>query len=332
MSLRLMIGLISDANRACEQNSGVDDGSKALHLVSLFRSYHPFENFNFYKFLVNKLLLTTLIALTSATTLQAADSGVSPSPYKLTEVLGLPLTNSIVTTWAISLLLIVAVRLFVGTPKLIPGKWQAVLESIIDGLKGLLEPIVGKKAFPMTFPLLMGLFLFILIHNWSGLIPGVGVFGFYDDHGHLKYWMRPANADLNATLGMALVAMLAWLFISLKVAGPKFFVWELFGNKADKKETPAPIYMMLAPIFLMVGVIEIVSICFRPVSLSFRLFGNVFGGENLLTSMTGMAPYLVPIPFYFYEVLVGVVQALIFTLLVAIYIGLMTNHDEDHAH
>ena len=100
-------------------------------------------------------------------------------------------------------------------------------------------------------------------------------------------------------------------------------------NKADKKETPALIYVMLAPIFMMVGVIEIISICFRPVSLSFRLFGNVFGGENLLTSMTGMVPYLVPIPFYFYEVLVGVIQALIFTLLVAIYIGLMTNHEEE---
>ena len=247
----------------------------------------------------------------------------------LTEVFGLPLTNSIVTTWVISLLLIVCIRLFVGSPKLIPGKWQAVLESLIEGLRGLLEPIVGKKAFAMTFPLLIGLFVFILIHNWSGLLPGVGVFGFYDATGHLKYWMRPANADFNATLGMALVAMLAWLIISLRVAGPKFFVWELFGNKADKKETPALIYVMLAPIFMMVGVIEIISICFRPVSLSFRLFGNVFGGENLLTSMTGMVPYLVPIPFYFYEVLVGVIQALIFTLLVAIYIGLMTNHDEE---
>jgi F-type H+-transporting ATPase subunit a len=184
----------------------------------------------------------------------------------------------------------------------------------------------------MTFPLLIGLFIYILIHNWSGLVPGVGVFGFHDAHGHLKYWMRPANADLSSTLGMALVAMIAWLFISIKVAGPKFFVWELFGNKADKKETPVVIFMGLSLVFVMVGVIEVVSIMFRPVSLSFRLFGNVFGGENLLTSMTGMAPYLVPIPFYFYEVLVGVVQALIFTLLVAIYIGLMTNHDEDHAH
>lgn len=280
------------------------------------------------KFFVNKLLTSFFLLSGTASALHAAD-GVSPSPYKLTEIFGLPLTNSIVTTWVISILLILVIRFAVGKPKMIPGKGQAVIENLIDGLKGLLEPIVGKKAFPITFPLLIGLFLFILIHNWSGLVPGVGVFGFYDDHGHLKYWMRPANADLNATLGMALVAMIAWLFISLKVAGPKFFVWELFGNKADKKETPAAIYIMLIPIFLLVGVIEVVSIAFRPVSLSFRLFGNVFGGENLLTSMTGMAPYIVPIPFYFYEVLVGVVQALIFTLLVAIYIGLMTNHDEE---
>ena len=277
-----------------------------------------------------KLFTTIFFSLGFSLPLCAAEGeGVSPSPYVLTEVFGLPLTNSIVTTWVISLLLIVCIRLIVGSPKLIPGKWQAVLESLIEGLRGLLEPIVGKKAFAMTFPLLIGLFVFILIHNWSGLLPGVGVFGFYDATGHLKYWMRPANADFNATLGMALVAMLAWLIISLRVAGPKFFVWELFGNKADKKETPSLIYVMLAPIFMMVGVIEIISICFRPVSLSFRLFGNVFGGENLLTSMTGMVPYLVPIPFYFYEVLVGVIQALIFTLLVAIYIGLMTNHDEE---
>ncbi len=277
---------------------------------------------------MNKLLPSVFLLAGSATALNAAD-GVSPSPYKLTELFGLPLTNTIVTTWAISLLLILVVKISVGTPKLIPGKGQAVVENLIDGLRGLLEPIVGKKAFPMTFPLLIGLFLFILIHNWSGLIPGVGVFGFYDDHGHLKYWMRPANSDLNATLGMALVAMIAWLFISIKVAGGKFFIWELFGNKADKKETPKPVYLMLIPIFIGVGFIEVVSIAFRPVSLSFRLYGNVFGGENLLTSMTGLAPYLIPVPFYFYEVLVGVVQALIFTLLVAIYIGLMTNHDEE---
>lgn len=281
---------------------------------------------------MNKLLPTVFALISGTTALQAADGGVSPSPYTLTEVFGLPITNSIVTTWVISIFLIAAVRLWVGVPKLIPDKGQAVVENLIDGLRDLLEPIVGKKAFPMTFPLLISLFLYIMVHNWSGLFPGVGVFGFFDDHGQLKYWMRPANADLNSTLGMALIAMGAWLFISLKVAGPKFFIWELFGNKADKKETPKAIYIMLIPIFIGVGFIEVISIAFRPVSLSFRLFGNVFGGENLLVSMTGIAPYVVPVIFYFYEVLVGAVQALIFTLLVAIYVGLMTNHDEDHAH
>jgi len=280
---------------------------------------------------VNKLLTTVLLLASSSTALSAAE-GVSPSPYKLTEIFGLPITNTIVTTWVVSIVLIVAVRLFVGKPKMIPGKGQAVVETVIDGLRGLLEPIVGKKAFPMAFPLLMGLFLFILIHNWSALIPGVGVFGHVNDYGQFKYWMRPANSDLNATLGMALVAMIAWFVISIRAAGFKFFAWELFGNKADKKETPTAIYAMLFPIFIGVGFIEVISIMFRPVSLSFRLFGNVFGGENLLVNMTGLAPYIIPVPFYMYEVLVGVVQALIFTLLVAIYIGLMTNHEEDHAH
>jgi F-type H+-transporting ATPase subunit a len=311
-----------------KNDSGIDATRMHLHQLRLSSGSSP-PKLHFFKFFVNKLLPTFLVLSGTVTSLQASDGGVSASPYKLTEIFGLPLTNSIVTTWVISIIFILFIRWAVGSPKLIPGKGQAVVESLIDGLRGLLLPIVGKKAFPMSFPLLIGLFIYILIHNWSGLIPGVGVFGHVDDHGHFTYWMRPANADLNSTFGMALVAMIAWLVISLKVAGPKFFIWELFGNKADKKETPAAIYILLAPIFLMVGVIEVISIAFRPVSLSFRLFGNVFGGENLLTSMTGMAPYIVPIPFYFYEVLVGVVQALIFTLLVAIYIGLMTNHDEE---
>lgn len=281
---------------------------------------------------MNKIIILILGLLASVTALNAAEGAVSPSPYKLTEIFGLPVTNTILTTWAVSILFILVIRLTVGKPKLIPSKGQAVIENLIAVLRDLYEPILGKRAFPMAFPLLLGFFVFILVHNWSGLIPGVGVFGHYDDHGHFKYWMRPANSDLNATLGMALIATVAWLFISLKVAGPKFFLWELFGNKADKKETPALIYALLIPIFMGVGIIEIVSICFRPISLSFRLYGNIFGGESLLASMTEKAPFVVPAVFYFYEVLVGVVQALIFTMLVAIYIGLMTNHDEEHAH
>jgi F-type H+-transporting ATPase subunit a len=85
-------------------------------------------------------------------------------------------------------------------------------------------------------------------------------------------------------------------------------------------------------IFILVGVIEIISIVFRNVSLPFRLFGNVFGGENLLFQMSAIFKWGLPVPFYFLEILIGFVQALVFTLLVAVYIGLICNHGDDHEH
>ena len=106
---------------------------------------------------------------------------------------------------------------------------------------------------------------------------------------------------------------------------------DLFGNKASKDELPLPMYLMLSVIFLGVGVIEIVSIAFRPISLSFRLFGNVYGGESLLANMQGLFAWVMPVPFYILETLVGLIQGLVFMLLVAVYIGLICNHDsEEH--
>jgi F-type H+-transporting ATPase subunit a len=264
-------------------------------------------------------------------------AAVSPSPYKLVDdgLLGLPITNSMVMSWAISALIIIGVRLLVGKPTIIPSAGQAVVENLLGGIHGIMEPIVGKAMINKVFPLLIGLFTFILIQNWSGMLPGVGAFGFYDEAGHLKYWMRPGNADLNMTIGLAIVAaVVAWTYFVLRYAGIKVLIFDLFGNKADPKEVPKIIYIFLFPIFFMVGIIEVVSIIFRPVSLSFRLFGNVFGGENLLANMTSLASWIVPVPFYFLEILIGAVQALVFALLTAVYIGLICNHgdDEEHAH
>ena len=262
---------------------------------------------------------------------------VSASPYKLVEggLFGLPITNSMVMSWAISLIIILGVRLMVKKPTLIPTAGQAVVENILGGIRDIMAPIVGKSMIQKTFPLLIALFIFILIQNWSGMLPGVGAFGFYDEYGQLKYWMRPGNADLNMTIALALVsAVFAWTYFVLRYAGIKVLIYDLFGNKADPREVPKVIYVLLFPIFFMVGMIEVVSILFRPVSLSFRLFGNVFGGENLLANMTNLASWIVPVPFYFLEILIGAVQALVFTLLTAVYIGLICNHgdDEEHAH
>ena len=281
----------------------------------------------------SKRIVFSLATLSVATEAFA----VSPSPYHLVKdgLLGLPITNSMAMSWVISLLIILGVRAMVGRPSLIPSAGQAVVENLLSGLRDIITPIVGNDMIRRVFPLLMGLFVFILIHNWSGLLPGVGAFGFYDESGQLKYWMRPGNADLNMTIALALVAAVAaWLYFVLRYAGPKTLLHDLFGNKANPKEVPKAIYLLLFPIFFFVGLVEVVSILFRPVSLSFRLFGNIYGGENLLANMTELAGWIVPVPFYFLELLIGFVQALVFILLTSVYIGLICNHESegDHAH
>jgi F-type H+-transporting ATPase subunit a len=145
------------------------------------------------------------------------------------------------------------------------------------------------------------------------------------------------------TLALALVANLFWVYFIIKYAGPKVIIKDWFGNKADKNQVHIVIFSLLGILFIAVGFIEILSIVFRPVSLSFRLFGNVFGGESLLHSMfllgqnlglpdiaSKVSMFIVPIPFYFMEMLIGLVQALVFMLLVSVYIGLICKHEEDH--
>lgn len=274
--------------------------------------------------------------LPASATFAAAGEGVSPSPYTLFKIADFPVTNAMVTSWVISLVIVLTVRALVRKPKMVPTRGQGIIEVVVDGVKDLVEPIVGKHMVRPTLWLLSGLFLFILIHNWSGLLPGVGSFGYYDADGKFKYFVRPGNADLNMTLGLAMVVQIAWIYYVLRYAGFKTLIFDWFGNKADKKEVGWVMFILLTPIFAGVGLIEVVSWAFRTVSLSFRLFGNVFGGENLLTGMTNLVPflpYLIPIPFYFLELLIGLVQALVFTLLTAVYIGLICNHgDGEHAH
>ena len=263
-------------------------------------------------------------------TLAPAQAAVEASAARL-HLFGMEIPNSILTTWIVAIGLIIGVRLAIGRkPTLVPSRGQAVVESLIEGVRGLVEPIVGKRTAPAALPLLLTLFVFILINNWSGLLPGVGTVG-YESHGadgshHFEPFIRPFTADMNGTIALALVAMAGWLYLILKYAGPKLILFDLFGNKADRREVPAAIYYFLTVIFLAVGLIEIISIAIRPVSLSFRLFGNVFGGENLLHGTAFV------FPFYFLELLIGLVQALVFTLLVSVYIGLICNHGDDHEH
>lgn len=279
-----------------------------------------------------KQLLGLSAGLGLATSAFASEGGVPSSADILFKIGPLPVSNSMVTSWIVAAVLILVIRLAVKKPQLVPSRGQAVVESLVQGVLDLTAPIVGSKVAKHTFPLLIGLFTFILIQNWSGLFPGVGTIKHFDEAtGHWHEIIRPGNADMNGTIGLALVSIVCWFYFIMRYAGPSLVFHDIFGNKADKKEVPAVIYYFLFLIFAAVGVIEIISILFRPVSLSFRLFGNVFGGENLLHAMFGMQKWLLPVPFYFLEVLIGFVQALVFTLLVSVYIGLICNHGDDHA-
>jgi F-type H+-transporting ATPase subunit a len=255
------------------------------------------------------------------------------------------LTNS-----AFVCLIVIAVVLFFARRatrdvKLVPDGPQNAFEAIVEMLYDTLEEVVGPKMVSKIFSLLATLFIFILAANWFALLPGVGSIGFGEKTGFLTLssvtvpLFRPTTADLNMTLAMAAVFMALWLFWSIQEMGVGGFLQHMFGVKGGLKGVMA---IALAPIFFMVGIIEVVSIAFRPVSLSLRLFGNVFAGETLLTTMLtlgktlGAPPFvayimsvIIPIPFYFLELLVGLLQAMVFTLLCAVYVTLSTSHEED---
>ena len=265
----------------------------------------------------------------------ASEEGVNPKATDLFEIGGIQVSNTILTTWILTALIIIAIRVLVGTPKIVPRKGQALVENMASGLRDALEPIVGKSMIGKVFPTLCGFFVFILLMNWSGLLPGVGTVK-YGEPGHWLDAIRPATSDLNTTLALSVISFVAWTYFVLRYAGFKVLIFDLFGNKADKKELSFPMWIMLSFIFLGVGGIEVVSIAFRLISLSFRLYGNVYGGENLIHALGGIAPYVIPAVAGLLEVLVGLIQAFVFTLLSAVYIGLICNHegghDEEHAH
>ena len=142
-------------------------------------------------------------------------------------------------------------------------------------------------------------------------------------------FFRGANADVNLTLAMALVFFACWIFWALREIGPLGFLKELF---APKGESAGLLKVVLVVVFFVVGCLEIISILFRPISLSFRLYGNTFAGENMLETMANLVPslgWLIPVPFYFLELLVGVVQALVFMLLTAVFTLLMCQREEE---
>lgn len=254
------------------------------------------------------------------------------------------LTNSVFVAAIVLVLLLWLANKATRKLRPVPQGAQNFFEMLVEGLYGQVENIVGPKVAPKAFPLLATIFLFVVTANWFGLLPGVGTIGFgersgpitLDPAGSFTPLLRPATADLNMTLGIAVCFMIIWAVITIAEMGIIGTFKHIFAPKGGLKGF---LYYGLMPIFFFVGIIEVISIAFRPVSLSLRLFGNVFAGETLLHTMAGLGDkwgpigsflgsVIIPLPFYFLELLVGILQAVVFALLCAVYIQLSTTHDD----
>lgn len=257
-----------------------------------------------------------------------------------TVIHGVPvkINDSMVITWVVMLVLIGFAQFATHKIKDVPDGAQNFCEWIVEGLYNFLEGIIGKDLVKRGFWFFATVFIFILALNLFSLIPGVGTIGWGipDEYtGVVTHITRPvlrgANADLNMTFGMAMVFFFMWTVWALQANGPFGFIMHLFGPKGEVKGVFLKGFMIV--IFFCVGILEVISILFRPVSLSLRLYGNIFGGEQLLETMTQLGGpwfgWLLPVPFYLLELLIAFVQALVFMLLTAIFTFLIMP-DESH--
>jgi len=299
----------------------------------------------YFRFLPLLLSLCALLATSGfAPTAQATEvAPATPATAEKHEALSLkavPLftigeftvTNSMLVTWVVAAGIIVFAQMAMRKIQSVPGGAQNFWEWMVEGLYNFLESVIGAHLVKKTFWFFATIFIFILFLNWFGLIPGVGTIGWghHDPVTNAFHVDRPllrgANADLNLTFAMAVVFFALWLIWALQEVGFGGFFLHIFGPKG---ESTGFLRIMMIIVFFMVGWLEVVSIFFRPISLSFRLYGNVYAGENMLEAMAHLVPslsWLIPIPFYFMEILVGIVQALVFMLLTAVF-TLLIAHD-----
>ncbi len=222
-------------------------------------------------------------------------------------------TNSLLIGVLVSALLIGLFLWGVSKKQIVPQKWQSLLEVMIEGALGAIEDIMqNKEQARKAFPLIFTIFIFILVSNWIGLLPGVGTIGLlHSSEGHTTIipFLRSTSADLNFTLGLSLSVVIGVQLIGIFTLG-------LWGY--GKKFLISPFHKPYV-IGTFLGLLEIVSELAKILSFTFRLFGNVFAGEVLLTTMLHLLPYFLPLPFLALELLAGLIQATVFAMLTTVF-------------
>jgi F-type H+-transporting ATPase subunit a len=228
---------------------------------------------------------------------------------------GFPLTNTLLMSWLAMALLAAGALAAFRKRSLIPGPLQNLCEAAIEALVGIMETVMGSRERAERYlPLAATIFLFVLVSNWMGILPGVGSIGFFEKEQDGKTAFLPlfrsAASDLNFTLAIAAIAVLAVNLLAVRSLGAAGHLKKFF--------------TLRNPVDAFVGILEFISEFAKMVSFSFRLFGNVFAGEVLLIITGFLAPFLVPVPFLGLELFVGFIQALVFAMLTVVFLSIAT--------
>lgn len=254
-----------------------------------------------------------------------------------------PVTNSLLNGWIAVVFFVIMASLISERKALVPKGLQNVAEAIVEFILGEIKKVTGDAARARKFlPIVGTIFLFILFSNWLGLLPGTGSIGVWEMHeGALELipLLRPAASDLNLTLAIALFAVLASHAYGIFALGPVNHFSKFVNVRGIFRSLRhGPVAIVVALIEFGVGLLEIVSEIAKVLSLSLRLFGNIFAGEVLITVILGLFAYFLPIPFIFLEVLVGAIQATVFAMLTLAYLTVATeahgegDHETETAH
>jgi F-type H+-transporting ATPase subunit a len=270
------------------------------------------------------------------------EEGLTKAPVNLITVFGFPITNSMISELIVTLIIIGTIQFAMRAPKLVPSGLQNFVEWLVEAMDNFLVLLMGRATTDRGFWYFGGLIVFIALGNLLALVPGVGTIGWgHQVNGHfevVKPFFRGTNANDNVTAAYSAIFFFMFFYWCWRSAGVGGSLMHIFGPKVRFKNPFADWLFIL--IFFLVGWVEVLTILFiRPIAFTFRLYGNIYGGEYLLDSIYKMSPnlgFIFLVPFYFYELLVALVQAFVFFVLTAAFTGLITNQSthpgEDSGH
>ncbi len=245
---------------------------------------------------------------------------VSLAPEVIFRFSNFKITNSILATLLVDAVLLTLVYKIKKDLSMVPGKIQSIAESVVSYFHSLTEQISGKLT-ESIFPWFASFFIFIFFSNILGLLPGFGSIGFFRHEGGKEVFiplLRAATSDFNTTFALATVSLAATHILSVKYNGIFQYLKRFFS---------------LNPIYLFVGILELVSEFTKVISLSFRLFGNIYAGEVVIHTISSIFAFVAPIPFLLLESIVALVQALVFSMLTMVFMTiLITPHSEGGEH